>query len=192
MPARKGSVIASGFPSKERAARVFTGGMPRTLGMRLISISRKRVVSEMPIGPMHMNPGGNVNGGAIMSLADATGAVGAVANLPAGHRTGTLESKTNFLASGYGPVLRAVSISLHIGRTTSVWQTTITDSGSGKRVAVVTQTQIYLPRNLPASADSTKLPSPAGRGVGGEGVAAGSRSARSLGRNRRPAGKIET
>ena len=85
-----------------------------------------------------------------MAFADVTAAAGAVANMPPGHRGGTLESKTNFFASGLGPVLKAVSVPLHIGRTTSVWQTTITNSGDRKSVAVVTQTQIYLPQRLPS------------------------------------------
>jgi acyl-coenzyme A thioesterase PaaI-like protein len=38
-----------------------------------------------------------------------------------------------------------VSVPLHVGKTTMVWQTTITNSGDGKRVAIVTQTQIVIP-----------------------------------------------
>ena len=59
-------------------------------------------------------------------------------------RTTTLESKTNFFAAGDGPVLKAISKPLHIGRTTMVWQTTIKNS-DGRLVAVVTQTQMVLP-----------------------------------------------
>jgi 1,4-dihydroxy-2-naphthoyl-CoA hydrolase len=39
-----------------------------------------------------------------------------------------------------------VSIPLHVGRTTMVWQTTISNSGDGSRVAIVTQTQIVIPQ----------------------------------------------
>ena len=134
--------------------RVFIGGMPTTLGMKLVSISKKKVVAEMVVEDQHRNWNGRVNGGAIMSLADATGAAGAVANMPPNHRGGTLESKTNFFAAGQGPVLRAVAIPLHIGRTTSVWQTTITNSGDRKCVAIVTQTQMCLPaRQVPVQED---------------------------------------
>ena len=72
------------------------------------------------------------------------GATGTVANLPPGHRTTTLESKTNFFAAGVGPVLKAVSKPLHIGRTTMVWQTVVRNPDHAL-VAVVTQTQIVLP-----------------------------------------------
>jgi uncharacterized protein (TIGR00369 family) len=118
--------------------------MPKALGITVTSLTRKKVMGEMRITPMHCNWNGRVNGGAIMAFADALGAVGAVAHRPPGYRGGTIESKTNFFAAGMGPVLSAVSIPLHIGRTTSVWQTTIKNA-DGRMVAIVTQTQISMP-----------------------------------------------
>jgi uncharacterized protein (TIGR00369 family) len=126
------------------APRVLESGMPRALGVRLVSLSKKKVVAEMRVKPMHINRAGRVNGGALMAFADVMGAAGTVANLPPGHRTGTLESKTNFFRAGNGPVLRAVSIPLHIGRTTMVWQTTIRNADRSV-AAIVTQTQIVIP-----------------------------------------------
>ncbi|HKA38797.1 MAG TPA: PaaI family thioesterase [Burkholderiales bacterium] len=123
---------------------VMKSGMPRALGVRLVSISKRKVVAEMRVKPMHINRSGRVNGGALMAFADVVGAAGTVHNLPPRHRTGTLESKTNFFRAGEGPVLRAVSVPLHMGRTTMVWQTTIRNP-DGKVVAIVTQTQIVLP-----------------------------------------------
>lgn len=152
--AQKKQAARARAPALEKIASfVFGGGIPRTLGMRVVSMSRKRVVSEMPVTSKHCNRNGRVNGGAIMAFADVTGAAGAVANMPPGHRSGTIESKTNFFTSGVGPVLKAVSVPMHIGRTTSVWQTTITNSGDGSRVAVVTQTQIYLPQRLSSASE---------------------------------------
>lgn len=123
---------------------VMQGGMARALGMRLVSLTRKKVVAEMAIKPMHLNRSGRVSGGAIMAFADIAGATGAVFNLPPGHRSGTIESKSNFFAAAKGPVLKAVSIPLHFGRTTTVWQTTVRN-GDGKVAAIVTQTQIVIP-----------------------------------------------
>jgi len=118
--------------------------MARTMGVRLVSVSKKRVVAELPVADTHLNRSGRVAGGALMAFADVLGATGTVANLPPGHRTTTLESKTNFFAAGVGPVLNAVSKPLHIGRTTMVWQTTIRNADRGL-VAIVTQTQMVLP-----------------------------------------------
>jgi uncharacterized protein (TIGR00369 family) len=124
---------------------VMEGGMARALGIRLLSLTKKKVVAEMDVEPMHLNRSGRVSGGAIMAFADVVGATGAVFNLPPGHRSGTIESKTNFFAAGKGPVMKAVSIPLHFGRTTTVWQTTVKNP-DGKVAAIVTQTQIVIPR----------------------------------------------
>ena len=123
---------------------VLNGGMARNLGVRLLSVTKKRVTAEMPVARKHLNRSGRVNGGALMAFADVLGATGTVANLPPDHRTTTLESKTNFFAAGEAPVLTAVSKPLHIGRTTMVWQTTIRNADR-RLVAVVTQTQMVLP-----------------------------------------------
>lgn len=139
-------------PQQPDSNRVFRGGMPTTLGMQLVSLTKKKVVAEMPVTDMHRNWNGRVNGGAIMALADAAGAAGARLSMPPDHGGGTLESKTNFFSAGVGPVIRAVSIPLHIGRTTSVWQTTITNSGDRSRVAIVTQTQMCLPIRVKSAA----------------------------------------
>ena len=134
----------AGRKTRRDSSPVMDSGMPRALGVRLISLRKRKVIAEMRVKPMHINRSGRVNGGALMAFADVMGAAGTVYNLPPGHRTGTLESKTNFFRAGEGPVLLAVSIPLHIGRTTMVWQTTIRNSDRSV-VAIVTQTQIVLP-----------------------------------------------
>lgn len=119
------------------------GGMAQTLGVRLVSVTKKKIVAELPVTPKILNRSGRVNGGALMAFGDLIGATGTVANLPPGHSTTTLESKTNFFAAGAAGVLKAVSVPLHIGRSTMVWQTTICDD-AGRRIAIVTQTQMVL------------------------------------------------
>lgn len=133
---------------------VMDAGLPKYLGMKLTGLTKKKVTGEMPISEMHLNRTGRVAGGAIMSFADVLGAVGSVVHRPPGYRGGTVESKTNFFAAGRGPVLYGVSVPLHIGRTTSVWQTTIKNEDGGL-VAVVTQTQIALPKENPREGERT-------------------------------------
>ncbi len=90
------------------------------------------------------NRNGIMHGGAIMALADNIGGTGAVANLPEGASTTTIESKTNFFAAiPVGDTARAECTPLHRGRTTMVWQTKIT-RGDGRLAAMVTQTQLVL------------------------------------------------
>jgi uncharacterized protein (TIGR00369 family) len=141
----------------------------KLLGIRLQSITKSRVRAELPVMPQHMNRGGRVAGGVIMTFADLLGARGTVANLPPGARTTTLESKTNFFAAGEAPLLEAVSIPLHIGRTTMVWQTTVRNA-DGRMVAVVTQTQMVLmPRTEQPMESSAGTPPPARKRAGARG-----------------------
>jgi 1,4-dihydroxy-2-naphthoyl-CoA hydrolase len=123
---------------------VCKGGMVSGLHMHVKSLTRKKVTAEMRIRGIHLNHNGRVNGGALMAFADMIGAAGASMNRPARYRGGTIESKTNFFAPGRPPIIHAVSIPLHIGRTTSVWQTTLSNA-DGRVVAITTQTQIALP-----------------------------------------------
>jgi uncharacterized protein (TIGR00369 family) len=126
------------------ARNVFDYGVSVLLGVRPLEVGPERVTAELDVKREHMNRGGRVGGGVLMAMADLMGAAGSVAHRPAGYRGGTLESKTNFFSAAKGPVLRGVCIPLHVGRTTSVWQTTITDS-DGRVVAMVVQTQMALP-----------------------------------------------
>lgn len=132
----------------------------RLLGIRPLSVDKERILAEIPVTPSHMNRSGRVAGGIIMAFGDVLGARGTSVNLPPNTRTTTLESKTNFFSAGVGPVIRGEAIPLHIGRTTMVWQTTISDD-DGRRLAIVTQTQMVIPTHQkpaqsPASATSTK------------------------------------
>lgn len=145
-PGRK-KRAADGAAARVRDARtLFRQGVSRFLGMRVVSLTPRKVVARMRVKPMHLNRNGRVNGGVLMTFADVLGAAGSVANRLPGHRGGTIESKTNFFAAATGPALTAVCVPLHIGRTTSVWQTTIRNP-DGRAVAIVTQTQIQIPRS---------------------------------------------
>ena len=86
---------------------------------------------------------GILHGGALMAFADGVGALCAVFNLPQGHLTSTIESKTNFFRAVRDGYVEAVAVPLHVGRSTIVVQTDVRDA-AGKRVALTTQTQAVL------------------------------------------------
>ena len=115
------------------------------LGIEIVSATKERIEARMLVRPDMCNPVKGLHGGAVMSLADMLGAMGASANLPEGaNGTTTLESKTNFIGvAREGETVLAVCTPIHIGRRTSIWQTKIT-SETGKSVALVTQTQMVL------------------------------------------------
>jgi len=114
------------------------------LGIKIIEITPQRVRAELPVRADFRNRGGVMHGGAVMAFADSLGGTTANANLAEGHRTTTIESKTNFFAGiPIGEVAHAECVPLHVGRSTIVLQTKITRA-DGRLAAIVTQTQMVL------------------------------------------------
>jgi uncharacterized protein (TIGR00369 family) len=118
----------------------------RLMGVKIISWTAERTESELFIREDLCNRHGIMHGGAVMAWGDTLGGMTASAALTERQRTATIESKTNFFAPiPKGDTARAVCTPLHSGRTTIVLQTNIT-RGDGKLAAIVTQTQIVLPK----------------------------------------------
>lgn len=121
--------------------------MPFTkqLGLKLIEAEKDRIVGELTVKEDLCTTGQIMHGGAIMTVADSLGAIGAFMNLPEGSKaTTTIESKTNFMrAAPVGSKVIGECIPLHVGRRTSVWQTTLRNE-AGKTIAIVSQSQMVL------------------------------------------------
>lgn len=117
----------------------------KLVGVEVTSATSDAIEGYLDVRDDLCTTGGIIHGGAVMAFADAMGAVGAALSLPEGAKgTTTIESKTNFLGTARsGERVEAVSMPLSIGRRISVWQTTMTRP-DGKKVAVVTQTQLVL------------------------------------------------
>jgi len=121
------------------------GILPELLGIQLVEVTPEKVIATLKVRPDLCTSGKILHGGSIMAFADTLGAIGTVVNMPQGHGTATIESKTNFVGgAAEGSVVTGESTPVHKGRTTQVWQTRITNA-DGKLVALVTQTQIVLP-----------------------------------------------
>jgi 1,4-dihydroxy-2-naphthoyl-CoA hydrolase len=112
------------------------------LGMKTFG-GPEEVVTKLAWAPELCTAGGLVHGGVLMTLADAAGGVCAFLNLPAGARTLTIESKTNFFGAVREGEVTARSRPLHVGKTTIVLETDVFDA-SGRRVGRTTQTQAIL------------------------------------------------
>jgi len=114
------------------------------MGIVFVSASKDKVVAELEVTPKLCTRPTTVHGGALMAFADTLGAAGTILNLPEGHSTTTLESKTNFIAGApSGARLVGEATPLHRGRRTQVWTTRIS-TAEGRLVAIVTQTQMVL------------------------------------------------
>ncbi|MGH9017570.1 MAG: PaaI family thioesterase [Acidimicrobiales bacterium] len=112
-------------------------------GIELATATAGEVIGSMVWAEERCTVAGTLHGGALMTLADSLGAICAFLNLPDGATTSTIESKTNFFRGLRSGRAHAVSRPLHVGRTTIVVQTDITDDAQ-RRLAQVTQTQAVL------------------------------------------------
>lgn len=134
----------------DAADRMWEGLLARHLGIRFVETGPDRVVAELEIGDSLRTIGGALHGGTLMALADTVGGTAAVLNLPPGAGTATIESKTNFFAAGRSGRVRAECTPLHRGRSTTVWQTRVTDE-SGRLLSLTIQTQAVLRKDRTSS-----------------------------------------
>jgi uncharacterized protein (TIGR00369 family) len=111
--------------------------------MKFLEVTPERLRAELAVRDDLCTVPGIMHGGAIMAFADTLGGIATSLNLPAGARTTTIESKTNFLAAARtGSIITGECLPVHRGRQTMVWQTHVR---TGDRVvAIVTQTQLIM------------------------------------------------
>ena len=92
-----------------------------------------------------MAPNGFLHAGSVITLADTSAGYGCIANLPE-EATGftTIELKSNHLGTTLDGTLDCVARPVHLGRTTQVWDATVTHRESGKTLALFRCTQMIL------------------------------------------------
>ena len=117
----------------------------RLMGLEVTSQEKHLIVGKISVREELCTTGKIMHGGAVMAMADALGAIGAYLTIPEGAKaTTTIESKTNFMrAAPLNSVITGECTPLHIGRRTSVWQTTLRNA-EHKTLAIVTQTQMVI------------------------------------------------
>jgi 1,4-dihydroxy-2-naphthoyl-CoA hydrolase len=102
-------------------------GLNQTLEMELVEATREHVVMRMPVTTRHRQPWGFLHGGASLALAESAATVGAFLNCPPGMGAFGQQINANHLRSLREGVLTATATSLHIGRTSQVWEIKIRD-----------------------------------------------------------------
>jgi len=119
--------------------------LAQTLGITFTRATVDEVEARLPVRKELCTRPDILHGGALMALADTAGAAATVLNLPAGHTTTTLESKTNFIAAvPIGDTAIATTRPIHKGRTTMVWETRITRASDGRLAGLVLQSQLVM------------------------------------------------
>ena len=123
------------------------GEFPRSLGLEVVSVEPDRVEGRVPVTDQFIAGTGVLWAPVIIALADALCAAGTGANLDmnTGESFTTVELKANFMGTAAaGHVITGVATPVHRGRTTHVWDVTVTNESTGKTITVFRCTQMLL------------------------------------------------
>jgi len=131
--------------SPDQLNRLGIGHFPGHIGMLIKQVSESAICAELPITAHLMAPNGYLHAGSIVTLADTCAGYGCRVNLPAG-ATGftTIEIKSNFLSTARDGTVECTAVPAHRGRTTQVWDATVTHRETGKTLALFRCTQLLL------------------------------------------------
>lgn len=121
------------------------GHFPHLLGIVATHCGERTFDMEMAIRPEHLAPNNFLHAGSIVALADTAAGYGCLSQLPEGADSfTTIELKSNFLGTARGGLLKAHARGVHLGRTTQVWDVTVTHADTGKTLALFRCTQMIL------------------------------------------------
>jgi 1,4-dihydroxy-2-naphthoyl-CoA hydrolase len=121
------------------------GRFPEFLGLRMVSVAEGSVRMRLELRPEHLAPNGYLHAAVVVGLADTACGYGTMAHLPEQARGfTTIELKTNFLATALTGALVCDATSVHLGRSTHVWDARVHAEASGQKIALFRCTQMIL------------------------------------------------
>ena len=121
------------------------GFLPGLIGFEVIEVEPGRLRARMAVRPDLLAPNGYLHAASIIGLADTACGYGTMADLPDEAKGfTTIELKSNFLGTAIEGVLLCEATRPHRGRTTQVWDATVTHEQTGRKLALFRCTQIVL------------------------------------------------
>jgi 1,4-dihydroxy-2-naphthoyl-CoA hydrolase len=125
--------------------KIGIGKLPGHLGIVITHAADSEVRGELAVEERHMAPNGFLHAGTVVTLADTCAGYGCILILPPG-ATGftTIELKSNHLGTAKEGTIVGSAKPVHLGKTTQVWDTTVTHRESGKTIALFRCTQMIL------------------------------------------------
>jgi 1,4-dihydroxy-2-naphthoyl-CoA hydrolase len=133
------------MPTIEMLNERSVGTLPGLLGIVFTRIDGNEVGAELPLRPELLAANGFLHAGSVVTLADTSCGYGCFANLPPGaNGFTTIELKSNHLSTAREGTIACVAKSVHMGRTTHVWDAAVTSKESGKTIALFRCTQMIL------------------------------------------------
>ena len=129
----------------EKFARRGEGRLPGLVGLRIVAVEHLMLVAELDIRPELLAPNGFLHAASVIALADTACGYGCIAHLPEGaDNFTTVELKSNFLGTARDGTLACIARPAHLGRTTHVWDATVTRKTDGAAIALFRCTQMIL------------------------------------------------
>jgi uncharacterized protein (TIGR00369 family) len=124
----------------------FATRVPGLLGVETVEVAADRVVGRLDVTAPLIAGTGYLFAPAVVALADTLAAIGVGSSLPEGAQSfTTIELKANFLGSAReGERVGAVATAAHKGRSTQVWDCTVTNETTGRTIALFRCTQMIL------------------------------------------------
>ena len=119
--------------------------LPGWFGMSVVGVREGWLAMELVITRQMLAPNGYLHAASVIALADTASGYATIAHLPDGASNfTTIELKSNFLGTATDGTLRAEAHAAHQGRTTQVWDATVTHTDTGKAIALFRCTQMIL------------------------------------------------
>lgn len=119
------------------------GTLPELLGFDIRSVDEHGVQAGFEIKPHHLAPNKYLHAASIIMLADTACGLGCMLRLPEGAESfTTIELKSNHLGTAREGYVECTAKPVHLGRTTQVWDATVT--AGGKTLALFRCTQMIL------------------------------------------------
>ena len=135
-----------GLPhTKEEFNRFGEGCLPALVGFEVLAVEPRKLKARIKIRKDLLAPNGYLHAASVIALADTACGYGTITVLPA-EASGftTIELKSNFLGTCRDGAILADAVCIHAGRSTQVWDATVTDESTGKTIAVFRCTQAIL------------------------------------------------
>jgi uncharacterized protein (TIGR00369 family) len=99
-----------------------------SLGIEVKETTKEKVIMTMPVDERTRQPFGLLHGGASVALAETVASYGGFLNIdPKSQGIVGLEINANHIKGKKSGIVTAVGTPLHIGKTTQVWETRISD-----------------------------------------------------------------
>jgi 1,4-dihydroxy-2-naphthoyl-CoA hydrolase len=120
------------------------GTLPDLLGVRVTHLEEGQLTAELTVRSELLAPNGFLHAATVIGLADTACGYACLSHLPDNARSfTTIELKSNFLGTSTEGTIRTVATAVHLGRSTQVWDATVT-APDGKTMALFRCTQIVL------------------------------------------------